>query len=45
LADKIQLLLDALLGFINIQQNELFKILTIGPWSACPPLSSLESGA
>lgn len=29
LSDKIQLLLDAVLGFINIQQNELFKILTI----------------
>ena len=27
LSDKIQLLLDAVLGFINIQQNELFKIL------------------
>ncbi|MDX3965249.1 MAG: magnesium transporter CorA family protein [Bradyrhizobium sp.] len=29
LSDKIQLLLDAVLGFISIQQNELFKILTI----------------
>jgi magnesium transporter len=29
LSDKIQLLLDAILGFINIQQNDLFKILTI----------------
>jgi magnesium transporter len=29
LSDKIQLLLDAVLGFINIQQNDLFKILTI----------------
>ena len=29
LSDKIQLLLDASLGFINIQQNDLFKILTI----------------
>jgi len=29
LSDKVQLLLDAVLGFINIQQNELFKILTI----------------
>jgi magnesium transporter len=29
LSDKIQLLLDAVLGFINIQQNDLFKVLTI----------------
>ena len=29
LSDKIQLLLDAVLGFINIQQNDLFRILTI----------------
>ena len=29
LSDKIQLLLDAILGFVNIQQNDLFKILTI----------------
>lgn len=27
LSDKIQLLLDAVLGFISIQQNDLFKIL------------------
>jgi len=37
LSDKIQLLLDAVLGFINIQQNELFKILTIVSVAAVPP--------
>jgi len=37
LTDKIQLLLDAVLGFINIQQNELFKILTIVSVVGVPP--------
>lgn len=37
LSDKIQLLLDAVLGFINIQQNELFKILTIVSVVGVPP--------
>lgn len=37
LSDKIQLLLDAVLGFINIQQNDLFKILTIVSVAAVPP--------
>jgi magnesium transporter len=37
LSDKIQLLLDAVLGFINIQQNELFKILTIVSVAAVLP--------
>lgn len=37
LSDKIQLLLDAILGFINIQQNELFKILTIVSVVGVPP--------
>jgi magnesium transporter len=37
LSDKIQLLLDAILGFINIQQNDLFKILTIVSVAAVPP--------
>jgi magnesium transporter len=37
LSDKIQLLLDATLGFINIQQNELFKILTIVSVVGIPP--------
>jgi len=37
LSDKFQLLLDATLGFINIQQNELFKILTIVSVVGVPP--------
>jgi magnesium transporter len=36
-SDKIQLLLDAVLGFINIQQNDLFKILTIVSVVGVPP--------
>jgi magnesium transporter len=37
LSDKIQLVLDATLGFINIQQNDLFKILTIVSVVGVPP--------
>jgi magnesium transporter len=37
LSEKIQLLLDATLGFINIQQNDLFKILTIVSVVGVPP--------
>jgi magnesium transporter len=37
LSDKIQLLLDAILGFVNIQQNDLFKILTIVSVAGVPP--------
>src|SRR5690348_8263763 len=37
MSDKIQLLLDATLGFINIQDNELFKILTIVSVVGIPP--------
>jgi magnesium transporter len=37
LSDKIQLLLDAVLGFINVQQNDLFKILTIVSVVGVPP--------
>jgi magnesium transporter len=37
LSDKIQLLLDAVLGFISIQQNDLFKILTIVSVVGVPP--------
>ena len=37
LSDKIQLLLDAILGFISIQQNDLFKILTIVSVVGVPP--------
>ena len=34
LTDKIQFLLDADLGFINTEQNDLFKVMTIGRWPA-----------
>lgn len=37
LSDKIQLLLDAVLGSINIQQNDLFRILTIVSVVGVPP--------
>jgi magnesium transporter len=37
LSDKIQLLLDAVLGFVNIAQNDLFKILTIVSVVGVPP--------
>jgi magnesium transporter len=37
LSDKIQLLLDAVLGFINIEQNDLFKVLTIVSVVGVPP--------
>jgi magnesium transporter len=37
LATKSQFLLDAVLGFINTQQNELFKILTIVSVVGVPP--------
>lgn len=37
ISDKIQLLLDAVLGFINIEQNNLFKILTIVSVVGVPP--------
>lgn len=37
LSDKIQLLLDATLGFISIQQNDLFKLLTIVSVVGVPP--------
>jgi magnesium transporter len=37
LSDKIQLLLDAVLGFINIEQNNLFKVLTIVSVVGVPP--------
>ena len=29
LSNKIQFLLDAVLGFINTEQNDIFKVLTI----------------
>jgi magnesium transporter len=37
LSDKVQLLLDAVPGFINIQQNDLFKILMIVSVAAVRP--------
>ena len=37
LATKSQFLLDAVLGFINTQQNEMFKILTIVSVVGVPP--------
>lgn len=37
LSNKIQFLLDATLGFINTEQNELFKVLTIVSVVGVPP--------
>ncbi|MGV1846546.1 MULTISPECIES: magnesium transporter CorA family protein [unclassified Rhizobium] len=37
LSDKIQFLLDAVLGYINIEQNEIFKVLTIASVVGVPP--------
>lgn len=37
LSDKIQFLLDASLGFINTEQNEIFKVLTIASVVGIPP--------
>jgi magnesium transporter len=37
LANKVQFLLDAVLGFITIAQNDLFKILTIVSVVGIPP--------
>lgn len=37
LIDKVQLLLGAVLGFINIRRNELFKIPTIVSVVGVPP--------
>jgi magnesium transporter len=37
LSNKVQFLLDAILGFINIEQNDLFKILTIVSVVGIPP--------
>ncbi len=37
LSDKMQFLLDATLGFINISQNETFRILTIVSVIGIPP--------
>lgn len=37
LSNKVQFLLDAILGFISIQQNDIFKILTIVSVVGIPP--------
>ena len=37
LTDKVQFLLDSTLGFINIDQNRLFKLLTIASVLGIPP--------
>jgi magnesium transporter len=37
LTDKLQFLLDATLGFINTEQNDLFKVLTIASVVGIPP--------
>jgi magnesium transporter len=37
LTDKVQFLLDAVLGFINIDQNDIFKLLTIVSVVGIPP--------
>jgi magnesium transporter len=38
LTDKLQFLLDATLGFINNEQNDLFKVLTIASVVGIPPV-------
>jgi magnesium transporter len=40
LSNKVQFLLDAILGFITIQQNDLFKILTIASVVGIPARGS-----
>jgi magnesium transporter len=37
LSDKVQFLLDAVLGFINTAQNDIFKVLTIVSVVGIPP--------
>ena len=37
LSDKIQFLLDAVLGYITIEQNDIFKVLTIASVVGVPP--------
>ena len=38
LTDKLQFLLDAALGFINTEQNDLFKVMTIWSVVGIPPV-------
>jgi magnesium transporter len=37
LSNKVQFLLDAILGFISIAQNDIFKVLTIVSVVGIPP--------
>jgi magnesium transporter len=37
LTDKVQFLLDAVLGFISTEQNDIFKVLTIASVVGIPP--------
>lgn len=37
LTDKVQFLLDAVLGYINTEQNDIFKVLTIASVVGIPP--------
>lgn len=37
LSNKVQFLLDAVLGFINTEQNDIFKVLTIASVIGIPP--------
>jgi magnesium transporter len=37
LASKVQFLLDAVLGFITISQNDIFKVLTVWSIAGIPP--------
>ncbi|MCK9538636.1 CorA family divalent cation transporter [Dokdonella sp.] len=38
LTDKLQFLLDAALGFINVEQNDVMKIFTVASVAAIPPI-------
>jgi magnesium transporter len=38
LANKVQFLLDATLGFINIEQNDIVKVLTVVSVVGVPPV-------
>ena len=38
LTDKLQFLLDATLGFINIAQNDVMKVMTIASVVGIPPV-------
>jgi magnesium transporter len=38
LANKLQFLLDATLGFINIAQNDVMKVMTIASVVGIPPV-------